>query len=375
MSGVAKVYDIAIVGGTPGGYAAAYWLARAGCDVLVMDWPDDSAECMLSDWVGKGFFKLPGLPASLAKACGAAAFKRVCYHDTTCRRRAEYRPRSVSGHFIAAGNLVKAMRAAASDAGAEVRSTRSPCDIELGEDCVRLIGARRFRARLLIMAKGSPCDVVAALSISGHTAPASPLVVAALDVPLSGRGKLAGSDAALHVVESSRRRSLGIFFVVGGVAHVRVICASWAEGIHTAELSSMVERLGEAGILPPGAAIGRSRGAVWRPPAGVALDMEIHAAKRCLLIGTAGGFAESVTGQTSHVSVRSALLASKTAIAALKSKHMQETLMGFKSSWRRSLADYLRSPNTSLHMLLPLLFVNDEIVSRFTRALLYGENI
>ena len=49
--------------------------------------------------------------------------------------------------------------------------------------------------------------------------------------------------------------------------------------------------------------------------------------------------------------------------------------MKFKTSWREHLADYLRPPNTSLRLLLPLLFVNQSIVERFTRALLYGESI
>jgi len=372
---VAKLYDIAIVGGTPAAYAAAYSLARAGCDVLAVDWPDTTAECPLSDWVGRRFFRLAGLPASLSKACKAAAFKRVCYHDRACLRRAEHRRRSTSGYFLGAEALVKALRSSARKAGATLRSARAPCDIELGEDCTRLIGTRRFRARLLILAQGSPRDAVASLSLSREKVPACPLVVAGLDVPLARRGRPPRGDGTLHVVESSRRGGLGMFFVVGGVLHVRVICASWAQQTQASELSAMLERLHDAKILPGELILERLRGAVWRPPAGLALDMESHAAKRCLLVGTAGGFSEPVTGQTIQPSVHSALLACKTAISALKSKRMQETLGGFKSSWRRRLADYLRPPNTSLHMLLPLLFVNDEIVSRFTGALLDGENI
>jgi hypothetical protein len=49
--------------------------------------------------------------------------------------------------------------------------------------------------------------------------------------------------------------------------------------------------------------------------------------------------------------------------------------MTFRDVWRNELAEYLRPPNTSLQMLLPLLFVNKRIVTKFTRALLYGEDI
>jgi hypothetical protein len=61
--------------------------------------------------------------------------------------------------------------------------------------------------------------------------------------------------------------------------------------------------------------------------------------------------------------------------AALARPRVQDELMRFKTAWRKTLADYLRPPNTSLQMLLPLLFVNRQIVPKFTRALLLGENI
>jgi hypothetical protein len=137
----------------------------------------------------------------------------------------------------------------------------------------------------------------------------------------------------------------------------------------------MITRLKEAGIFPGTLPLGRARGAVWCPPAAVALEMETHAAKRCLLAGTAGGFVETITGHTLLPSVRSGILAAKTALAALQSKNPQETLMSFKISWRRALANYIRPPNTSPQMLLPLLFANRRIVGKFTRALLYGCDI
>ena len=47
----------------------------------------------------------------------------------------------------------------------------------------------------------------------------------------------------------------------------------------------------------------------------------------------------------------------------------------YKTEWRKALANYLRPPNTAMHLLLPLLFVNKQMVSRFARAMLYGESI
>jgi hypothetical protein len=53
---------------------------------------------------------------------------------------------------------------------------------------------------------------------------------------------------------------------------------------------------------------------------------------------------------------------------------MQDLLVGFSARWRQDLADYLRSPNTRLAFLLPLVFGNQQIADRFSRAYLFGEN-
>jgi len=177
------------------------------------------------------------------------------------------------------------------------------------------------------------------------------------------------------VVQMSERTELGLFFRVGGVVHLRMISNSSAAGTRAAELSAMLTNLQRAGVLPPDLKLGRAKGAIWHPPAGLALELETHVAKRCLLVGTAGGFVEGITGQSVHPSVTSALLGADVAHAALDARNPQESLMKFKNSWRKKLVEYLRPPSTSLHMLLPLLFVNQNIVGKFTKALLHGESI
>ena len=127
--------------------------------------------------------------------------------------------------------------------------------------------------------------------------------------------------------------------------------------------------------MPADLSLRGARAAVWRPPSGEALDLETHAAKRCLLLGTAGGFADSVTGQTLYPSVRSAAVAAKAAAAALTAGDPQDALMRYKNDWRKLLADSLRSPSTSVDMLMPLLMTNRQLVGKFTRAVFYGQNI
>jgi len=179
----------------------------------------------------------------------------------------------------------------------------------------------------------------------------------------------------MHIVIFSERSELGMFFCIGNVLHLRVISRSVASGVRATEMTSLLSHLQRTGLLPADLSLDRAIGAVWYPPTGAALELETHVAKRCLLAGTAGGFADSVTGQTLGPGVVSALIAAETASAALKKTDVQGTLAEFKNSWREELAECIRPPGTSLHLLLPLLFVNSRVVSKFTRTLLAGESI
>jgi len=371
---MARIYDIAILGGTPAGYAAAGRLAKAGCTVVVLEAPHSVSECPLADWVPAGALKISGLPKSLGASCRSQGFKQVCYHNVSLDRSVQYSSKKALGAFVNYRGLAKVLKDEAESRGVRTRTTSTPPAIELLEDRVKLTGTAQVSARLLLIAQSGPNDVSVDLSLPGRTGLAAPLAAAGLDVPL-GQVPKQIADRALHVVELPERTELGMFFVHGDILHLRVLSNSKAAGARAEELSTMVGALQQSKLLPKQLPLAKARGAVWHPPAGLALEMERHVAKRCLIMGTAGGFAESVTGQTIRPSLESAILAADTAKTALNRPDMQNKLAEFKSAWRDRQSNYLRPPSTSLHLLLPLLFVNQSIVARFTKAFLYGEAI
>jgi len=372
---MAKMYDIAILGATAAGYAAACRLAHEGASVVLIDSPNQAVESPLCDWVGRSFFAQAGLPKALMSKAKAVAFKETCYHNADLSLMAPHRGTTVAGHLVDTPLLIKALHTAARAAKVTVRKTDSFPAIDLQEQLVALYAARRVQARILLVAQGRPSDIISELALPMRTVPRGELTMAALDVPLSTPADAKRVGKALNIVELPERTELGMYFAVGQTLHLRVISSSPAAGTRAAELSSMLAALQAAELVPAKLPLGRARGAVWLPPAGVALELETHVAKRCLLIGTAGGFSEAVTGQTLAASVRSALLAADVAKKALDSDDCQDALMHFKTVWRQSLADFIRPPNTSLQMLLPLLFANKRIIGRFTAALLEGKNI
>ncbi len=112
----------------------------------------------------------------------------------------------------------------------------------------------------------------------------------------------------------------------------------------------------------------------WALPLAAALDIESHVAKRSLAVGLAGGFVAALSGQWLYPSARVAALAGSVAAKALPADQPQDVLAGFSARWRGELSDFLRSPNTRLSFLLPLVFSNQQIADRFARAYLFGEN-
>jgi len=370
-----KEYDVAVLGGSAAGYALACTLAADGRNVIVLEFPAGAAESPLGDWVPGNFFRTNHLPPKLPQACRAVPFTKVCYHDAGLKRQAVQRFRGAAGYLLDSGRLRGALRDLAKRAGVECRGARAAPAIALEEQRVVLGAPAWVVARMLVIAQGQPQEAVSALGLPVRSLPRSNLAVAALDVPVRGRTGAPALAGGLNVAEMKDPGDLGMFFLVGGVLHLRAISASPEPRPRAAELSAMLTGLRQAGLVPDSLELGRARGALWRPPAGVALELDVHVAKRCLLIGSAGGFVEPLTGQTLMPTVRSAVLVAQTLRQALRGEAPQETLMQFKTAWRESLAESLRPPNASLRMLLPLLFVNRQILARFTEALLHGGQI
>jgi len=369
-----QLYDIAILGANPGGYAAARYLAQRSCRVILLGGPHSPAECPLTDWVPRGGLTLSGLPKSLPKTCGAVAFREVCYHRPELKKRASFKSRAQAGFFVRYAELCDSLRAAASEAGATIQLTETPPSVDLQEDQVRISGQTEIAGRVLIITQGSPSQGLSDLSVPFRLRRPCSLSAAGLDVPISEEQSLS-IRGSLHVLETPQRGDWAMFFSIADTLHVRLVSRSSEAEADLSELTDLIGRLQSAKILPENLRLDESRSAVWRPPGGVALELETHSAKRSLLASTAGGFADPITGQTIKPSIESSLLAAKVALSGLKAQDVQETLAKFEGAWREKLSDYLKSPNTSLHLLFPLLFANQSIVTRFTKALIHGEGV
>lgn len=389
-----RSYDIAVLGGTAAGYVAALTLARKGHKVAVLAGGGSGSESPLADWIPADALTLCPALRSVRSSGTDGAFREVRFHSEQLDRQARYRCRGTAGYVLRSGAFLSALARAARKAKVEVASLADSPDVELGESAVAVRGRsagrgagrpREFRAALLLIAQGRPAEVVAKLALPVRSVPTGRIAICGLDAP-RGRARM---DNALHVVAwASGRERLGMFFAARGLIHVRIIAiaepppaeqagrrGSMLPGGLGEALSQLIGRLQGGGLLPAKLDLTRAAGAIWRPPGAVALELETHLAKRTLLVGTAGGFASAVTGQTLDASIRSALVAADVADRALRGKAVQDSLAGYKRQWQSKLAERIRPPGTSLKMLLPIVFSNQAMANRFARALLYGERI
>ncbi len=389
-----KPYDIAVLGATAAGYVAAMLLARKGHRCIVLSAPDTASESPLADWIPRDVVTAC-LPLRSVRAAGTdAAFREVRFHGEQLDQQAAYRSRPAAGYVLRSEALLSALASAARKAKVARAVLRDLPGVELGESAVvvRARGSarggadgREFQAGVLLIAHGRPAEVVTELALPVRLVPTGRMTVCGVDIPL-GRCRV---DKALHLVASPGGRDwLGMYFGARGLVHVRII-ASGAEhragqgplgGAPPAEslgeaLSQLISRLQRGGLIPPRLDLARAAGAVWHPPGGVALELETHLAKRTLLVGTAGGFASAMTGQTLDASIRSAMVAAEVTDRALSGQGVQEALADYKRQWRNKLADRIRPPGTSIRMLLPIVFSNKPMAARFARAFLYGEHL
>jgi flavin-dependent dehydrogenase len=168
---------------------------------------------------------------------------------------------------------------------------------------------------------------------------------------------------------------MGVFFAVGGLLHVRIISAAFAPPATIDSLVKLISGLQGKDLIEGRLELNKAKAAIWHPPGGMALELEMHTAKRTMLVGTAGGFASATTGQTLDPSVRSALVAADVADKALHSRKVQEAIWQYKNQWREKLAQRIRPSGTSLQMLLPMVLSNKAIMGKFAKAFLYGKSL
>lgn len=363
--GLAELYDLVVVGSGVAGATAAWRAARQSARVLLLGGSSGRPGDASAGWLGPAGVKLARACGLTPKAVGAATFSGLRLHSWDLKRSRRVDDRELHGWLVNCGQFEAGLWEAASDAGACGLPDAAVEELGLGEEraVLRLGDGRKVSGRVVLIADG--CDSAVAHMAHLPSAARQPTVAEALFADY----QTSDEDVGLEVViGASRLGNLATIMRLGRRASVRFVVRDSGQQLGQ-QFQLFCQRAAERGLLP--AVEARPVKRIW--PAGVALDMETHVGKRCLLIGPAGGFVAAFSQEELYPAMRSGWIAADAALRALKAPVLQDELALFGEQWRQELADYMRMPNTDLSLLVPLIFSNERMSRRVARAFLLGQ--
>ena len=283
-----------------------------------------------------------------------------------CKQAVEVRESDLAAALVNPAELSAALLEAAKARGTQVTCDVAVAGLQLGEReaVVELSTGKSLAAQVVLIADGadSPTARLARLAAARNQPTHAACALAVFDAPGKTNGKLElvlGAGNGLRMALMARQP---------GEIRVHLMTHD-ASTTPDAQLRGLIERAQAAGVLPAG-------GRMLRPSClgGVALEMESHVGKRCLLIGDAGGFVSAFSHDGLYPALRSGWLAAEAVARAMKARLLQDELSSFSAAWRADLADYLRMPGTDLSLLLPMVFNNAQMSGRVARAFLFGQS-
>jgi len=366
MAATTNQVDVAIVGGGPAGSAAALGCLAQQLSVVILTGPQPPATrpATCAGWLSPAALRFCDehgvkLPAAAASACG------LTLRSWDLKQSVEVNDDALTSRIAPPNVLGIALLAAAQERGAVVWRDVSVQRLELGEKCARLesTDGRLLQARVMLLADGAEAPSARLANLEAARQTTERVRCAAATLPPRPAGR-----AALELVLGAGD-GLQLATIAAGPTETRAMLLTRDSSQSAdAQLQNLLERAHTAGLLPAG-----SRATPTRCLAGVALEMESHVGKRCLLVGDAGGFVASFSNEGAYPALLSAWLAAESVARACAAPVLQDELGSFSAAWRGALAEYLRLPSTDLGLLLPMVFSNLQMSARVARAFLLGQ--
>jgi flavin-dependent dehydrogenase len=370
------MYDVLIIGVSPAGAVAAALLARQNRSVALVARDQPTAHLPCTTWVGKDAETILETIGLSARDALGPVLKHLVFRSPDLSQHAVSDVACIGAHLTDRAHLLEQLTACARRDGAEVIVADPIARITLAESLVAasLKSGRSLEGRLLIAADEVQSLLVEHLS---HARLHRCLICHQLELhpPAQMLHDFYDSIPMAIVAFNCPRPQAGAY-VLAGNGRLAVGLGASTDSATAAEwFARFCEMAGQCSLIPPGLSLDPEAADTWLTPAGTAVELETHVAKRAILIGRAGGFVAALSSLDAYPEMWSAQLAADSAAQALASGNPQDELRSFDAAWRTGMARHLQPPNTDLQFLMPLVFSNAQMADRLARAILTGQPI
>lgn len=358
--------DVLIVGGGPAGASAALAAAQAGVSVTLIERQGKPPSGVWPEWLGPAGVALCAESGLSAKDVDAVEFRGLRLHAWDLKSSTEVEDDGLHGWIVNRHRFDSAMLNAAKEAGATIQRGSAVTGLDLAEDHAELTleNGRGLRGRVVLIADGTDSTTARRANL----VPAAAMHDVARNLTILVNTKKP-RDSLDVIIGGSRNGQLATIVQLGKTVRATFATRDQSAQAMTA-FRELCARATEADLLP---ACERHEVSERPCPAGVALGIDAHFGKGCLLIGDAGGFAADFSNEGIYPAMRSGQIAVETLRTALEAPVLQDELARFGAAWRGELADYLRMPHTDLSLLMPLVFSNPQMSKRVAQAFLLGQ--
>lgn len=367
-------FDVIVVGAGPAGSTVAILLAQQKRRVALIDASSFPRDHVTAGWLNVRVAPLLGKLGVPVRSLLNRAFREVRFYNADFSKSAKPNFSDAAGYLVDRTQFGDALVKSAVDHGAVLFQGSPVTAIKLKEGgaLATLENGEEVSGRLLVMATGRGAALMSQLGFAQPHRHGT-IWTAQVDGPPGPSGDKVDPHVAV-VLGLDRRGSFALCCVskdgqsvsvnwLGDRAEAIPALVRTCKGLHAHQVTASDLSAAAAGA------------AAVPSPASAALDMDTHVGKHTLLIGDAGGFVSAASNEGIYPAMWSAQIAAEVLDTALSVPQSQDELMTFETKWRMTMADYLRSPNTDIQFLLPLIFSNQPMADRMGAAFFSGENI